>query len=258
MDRKYIEAEHIVDRYLSGDLTVREAREFEQYCLDHPEALKSMPIPVRLKARLARRPAQDSETGVFKAIPSSATHAAIEASDEGFDVEEEERQFSRVPSIGGNRTVLIGLVFALIAAAAGVVAYAVQANSLSKKVRELESAAKATQMQAAGSTRVYRLQLVRGKPSQPTLALGWMKPPQWMDLYVDVSEGKYNQFMVTVEKVDGGLVMQLRRVARDSNRELRLTLNSSAFGPGDYLVKVDGYNWRGQTENVGWLMLGLQ
>jgi hypothetical protein len=195
---------------------------------------------------------------VFKAIPSSATHAAIEASDEGFDVEEEERQFSRVPSIGGNRTVLIGLVFALIAAAAGVVAYAVQANSLSKKVRELESAAKATQMQAAGSTRVYRLQLVRGKPSQPTLALGWMKPPQWMDLYVDVSEGKYNQFMVTVEKVDGGLVMQLRRVARDSNRELRLTLNSSAFGPGDYLVKVDGYNWRGQTENVGWLMLGLQ
>ncbi|HKR36979.1 MAG TPA: hypothetical protein VJT10_19190 [Steroidobacteraceae bacterium] len=258
MDRKYIEAEHIVDRYLSGDLTVREAREFEQYCLDHPEALKSMPIPVRLKARLARRPAQDSETGVFKAIPSSATHAAIEASDEGFDVEEEERQFSRVPSIGGNRTVLIGLVFALIAAAAGVVAYAVQANSLSKKVRELESAAKATQMQAATSTRVYRVQLVRGKPSQPTLALGWMKPPQWMDLYVDVSEGKYNQFMVTVEKVDGGLVMQLRRVARDSNRELRLTLNSSAFGPGDYLVKVDGYNWRGQTENVGWLMLGLQ
>ena len=106
MDRKYIEAEHIVDRYLSGDLTVREAREFEQYCLDHPEALRAMPIPVRLKARLARRPAQDSETGVFKAIPSSATHAAIEASDEGFDVEEEERQYSRMPAAGGNRRFL--------------------------------------------------------------------------------------------------------------------------------------------------------
>lgn len=258
MDRKYIEAEHIVDRYLSGDLTVREAREFEQYCLDHPEALKSMPIPVRLKTRLARRPAEGSETGVFKAIPSSATHAAIEASDEGFDVEEEQRQSSRLPSIGGNRTVLLGLVFALIAAVAGVVAYAVQANSLSKQVRTLERGAKATQMQAPGSTRVYRVQPVRGKPSEPTLALGWMNPPQWMDLYINVSEGKYNQFMVTVEKIDGGLVMQLRRVARDSNRELRLTLNSSAFGPGNYLVKIDGYNWRGQTEQVGWLMLGLQ
>jgi hypothetical protein len=258
MDRKYIEAEHIVDRYLSGDLTVREAREFEQYCLDHPDALKAMPIPVRLKARLARRPPQDSETGVFKAIPSSATHAAIEASDEGFDVEEEDRQFSRTPAVGGNRTVMIGLVFALIAAVAGVVAYAVQANSLSKQVRTMERAAKATQMQAAGSTRVYRVQPVHGKPARPTLDVGWPNPPQWMDIYVDVSEGKYNQFMITVEKVDGGLVMQLRRVARDSNRELRLNLNSSAFGPGEYLVRIDGYNWRGQTENVGWLMIGLK
>ena len=57
MDRKYIENEHIVDRYLSGDLTVREAREFEKYCLDIPKSLKAMPIPVRLKARLSRRPA---------------------------------------------------------------------------------------------------------------------------------------------------------------------------------------------------------
>ena len=136
MDRKYIEAEHIVDRYLSGDLTVREAREFEQYCHDHPEALKSMPIPVRLKTRLSRRPAADSETGVFKAIPSSATHAALEASDEGFDVEEEEREYSRGQSVGGNRTVFIGLVFALVAAVAGVIAYAVQANSLSKQIRD--------------------------------------------------------------------------------------------------------------------------
>src|SRR5262245_41925088 len=173
MDRKYIEAEHIVDRYLSGDLTVREAREFEEYCLDHPEALKSMPIPVRLKTRLLRRPAQDSETGVFKAIPSSATHAALEASDEGFDVEEEERETSRMHGGCGNRVVLIGLGFALIASVAGVVAYAVQANSLSKQLRSVERDAKVTQMQPAGSTRVYRVQPVHGKPSQPTLALGW-------------------------------------------------------------------------------------
>ena len=258
MDRKYIEAEHIVDRYLSGDLTVREAREFEQYCHDHPEALKAMPIPVRLKTRLSRRPAADSETGVFKAIPSSATHAALEASDEGFDAEEEEREYSRGQAVGGNRTVFIGLVFALVAAVAGVIAYAVQANSLSKQIRAMEREAKATQMQAAGSAAVYRVQPVRGKPAKATLALGWMQPPQWLDLYINVSEGKYTQFMIRIEKVDEGLVMQLRRVARDSNRELRLALNSSAFGPGDYLLKIDGYNWRGQTEDVGWVRLSLQ
>ena len=92
MDRKYIENEHIVDRYLSGDLTVREARDFEKYCLEHPDFLNEMPIPVRLKARLARRPMADSETGMFQAIPSSATRAAVEANDEGFDVEEEREE----------------------------------------------------------------------------------------------------------------------------------------------------------------------
>ena len=89
MDRKYIENEHVVDRYLSGDLTVREARDFEKYCLEHPEALREMPIPVRLKARLARRPTEESETGVFHAIPSSVTRAALEATEDGFDPEEE-------------------------------------------------------------------------------------------------------------------------------------------------------------------------
>jgi hypothetical protein len=257
MDRKYIEAEHIVDRYLSGDLTVREAREFEEYCHDHPEALKSMPIPVRLKARLARRPAQESETGVFKAIPSSVTHAALQATEEGFDLEEE-RRFSSGSRVGGSRAVFIGLVFALVAAVAGVVAYAIQANSLSKQLKTVQRDAKAVQMQAPGSTQNYKVGLARGKPEAPTLNVGWSTPPQWMNLYIDVSEGKYTQFMITVEKVDGGLVMQLRRIARDSNRELRMTLNSSAFGPGDYLFRVEGYNWRGQTEVIGWMRIGLQ
>jgi len=257
MDRKYIDSEHIVDRYLSGDLTVREAREFEQYCVDHPEALKAMPIPVRLKTRLARRPMQDSETGVFKAIPSSVTHAALEAAEEGFDPEEERRLGSTL-AVGGGRTVVIALALALAAAVAGVIAYAVQANSLSKQVKSMQRDLRATQMQAPTSVHTYRVQPVRGRPEQATLALGWVTPPQLLDMYVDVSEGKYNQFQITIDKVDGGRIMQLRRVARDSNRELRFSLNSSAFGPGDYLLKIDGYNWRGQTEEIGWLRLDLQ
>jgi hypothetical protein len=54
MDRTYIESQHIVPRYLSGDLTVREAREFERYCQENPDMLNSLPIPVRVKAKMAR------------------------------------------------------------------------------------------------------------------------------------------------------------------------------------------------------------
>jgi hypothetical protein len=79
-----------------------------------------------------------------------------------------------------------------------------------------------------------------------------------MDIFVDVTEGKYTTFQVTIDKVDGGRVMQIRRLARDSDKELRFALNSSAFGPGNYLLKFDGYTWRGQAEEIGWVMLGLQ
>lgn len=258
MDRKYIDNEQIVDRYLAGDLTVREAREFEKYCLEHPDFLNAMPIPVRLKARLARRPLEHSETGMFQAIPSGATHAAVQATDEGFDAEEEREGSRRNYGGGANRLVVFGLLFALLAAVGGLIAYGMHASSLAKEIKQLQRDMRSTQMQAPGASQTYRVQPVRIKPEEATLALGWLSPPQLLDLYVDVSEGKYTQFMITIDKVDGGRLMRLNRVARDSNRELRLSLNSSAFGPGDYLIKIDGYTWRGQTEEIGWLRLGLQ
>lgn len=257
MDRNYIENEHIVDRYLCGDLTVREARDFEKYCLEHPQFLNQMPIPVRLKARLARRPAEHSETGMFQAIPSSATHAAMVATEEGFDADEERAQL-RGTYGGASRFVVIGLVLALIVAIAGLIAYGMQASTLSKQLEQAQRAMRSTQMQAPASVQVYRVQPVRNKPEQATLALGWLMPPQLLDLVVDVSAGKYSQFQITIDKIDGSRIMQLRRVARDSNRELRFSLNSSAFGPGEYLIKIDGYTWRGQVEEIGWLRLGLQ
>jgi hypothetical protein len=260
MDRNYIESEHIVDRYLAGELTVREAREFEKYCLEHPQYLNGLPIPVRLKARLARRPLEDSETGIFQAIPSSASHAAIQATEEGFDPDEERAQWQTATSPGGgsSRLLIMALVFALIAAVGGIVAYGVHASSLDKQLKDAKRSMESKQMQAPGSVQTYRLALSRAKPDAPSLAIGWPVPPQLMDIYVDVTDGRYNTFQITIDKADGGRVMQLRRVARDSNKELRFSLNSSAFGPGDYLLKFDGYTWRGQPEEIGWLRLGLQ
>ncbi len=260
MDRKYIENEHIVDRYLAGELTVREAREFESFCLEHPQFLNSLPIPVRLKARLARRPVEDSETGMFPAIPSSAARTALEVSDEGFDADEEDEKWQRSSGGGGggNRMVAMILAVALIAAVGGLIAYGMYANSLSEQIQTLRREMKVTQMQAPGSKQTYRLQLVGSEPSQPTLALGWMQPPQLIELVLDATEERYNQFQITVDKVDGGRVMQMRRLARDSNKQVRFALNSSAFGPGDFVLRVEGYTWRGQLEPVGWARLGLQ
>jgi hypothetical protein len=258
MDRKYIDNEHIVDRYLAGDLTVREAREFEKYCLDHPEFLKTLPIPVRLKARLARQPETDSETGMFKAIPSSAMHAVQDAVDDGFDPDEEQEAQRSGYGASPSRKWVMVLSILLLLALGGIVMYAMRASDLAKQLKNTQHTQAILQMQAPASIKTYRVAPVGAKPAQPTLTLGWLNPPQLLDLYIDVSEGKYQQFQLTIDSVENGRVMQLRRIARDSNRELRLSLNSSAFGPGDYLIKIDGYTWRGQTQDVGWIMLGLK
>lgn len=259
MDRDYIQNEHIVDRYLSGDLTVREAREFEKYCLEHPAFLNEMPIPVRLKARLARRPLSDSETGVFQAIPSSTTRTALDVNDEGFDAEQEQAQWRRsYAGSGANRWVIMGLGLALIAVSAALLASAMHSRSLNEQLKQVQRDTKIMQMQPYAGVQNHRLQLSRTQPTQATLFLGWLQPPQRLDLTFDTTQSAYNTFQITIDKVDGGRVMQIHRIARDSNKELHLTLNSSAFGPGDYLLKLDGYTWRGQLEDVGWVRLGLE
>lgn len=259
MDRRYIENEHVVDRYLSGDLTVREARDFEKFCLDNPAFLQALPIPVRLKTRLARRPVEGSETGVFEAIPSSSTRAAMEEVDDDFDPEEAAEEMRRSRAGGAvSRVLAIGLGLGLLLAAGAAVIFALQARSLAEQLQGATKELTSTQMQPPGSVQRYKLQMVKAKPEQPTFALGWITPAQLLEISIDASEGKIQQFQITIDKTDGVRVMQIKRIMRDSNKEVRFSLNSSAFGPGDYLVKVEGYNWRGQTDVVGWLMLGLQ
>jgi hypothetical protein len=81
------------------------------------------------------------------------------------------------------------------------------------------------------------------------------EPPALLDLHLPVLYSEFKVFAITIDKVDAGRVMDLQRVSTDSNRELRLTLNSSAFGPGEYRIRLQGYTWRGQRVDAGWVRL---
>ena len=69
-------------------------RAIEQYCHDHPEALKSNADPVRLPRRGSRGGPAAAADGRVQGDSLQRDHAAPEASDEGFDVEKE-REYSR-------------------------------------------------------------------------------------------------------------------------------------------------------------------
>ena len=238
MDQAAIQSGRIVERYLSGDLLVREAREFEKYCLEHPEILKELPIPVRLKARLSRQPLSDSETGVFPAIPSSTMHAAarldVQADDDSDD-EDDDQDEAPPPAPQRRTTQILGI--GLLLAAIGLAAYAWRSHSQETQIKTLRVQTQALHIRAPAS--LQTLKVTPGRtPNSASATLGWPDPPQLLELRIDVTESKFSLYQVTIDKEGEARVMQIRRIARDSNNELRLGLNSSAFGPGVYQLQL--------------------
>jgi hypothetical protein len=111
-------------------------------------------------------------------------------------------------------------------------------------------------LRAINSVRTLRIAPnPRSWSASPDLTLAWPEPPQLLELRLAVGYSPFLAFAVIVDKVDHGRVLVVERMAPDSNKELRLSLNSSAFGPGEYRLRLQGYTWRGDRVDVGWVRL---
>lgn len=95
----------------------------------------------------------------------------------------------------------------------------------------------------------------RSWSATPDFTLPWPEPPQLLELHLPVGYAAYVNFSVIIDKVDHGRVLVVERLAPDSNKELLLSVNSSAFGPGEYRLRLQGYTWRGERVDVGWVRL---
>ncbi len=118
-----------------------------------------------------------------------------------------------------------------------------------------ERAAQTLTLRAVNSERTLRLAPNPRSWSRGFDAtLAWPEPPELLELYVPVRHAPgFHTFALVVDKVDHGRVMVVERLVADSNRDLRLAVNSTAFGPGEYRIRVQGYTWRGQRVDVGWI-----
>jgi len=156
------------------------------------------------------------------------------------------------------RSALVRILI-LVVAAGGWVAFGLQNHSSHEQLKELRAANESVAVRAPASVQTYTVTPARGgPPANPSLTLGWPNPPRLLELRIDAAELNFNAFQVTIEKVGAARILQVRRVGKDSNKQLQLTLNSSAFGPGDYLLKLEGYTWRGDLLDAGWVKLALQ
>lgn len=111
-------------------------------------------------------------------------------------------------------------------------------------------------LRAINSVRALRIPPnPRSWSAAPDATIALPEPPQLLELHLPVGYAEFLTFAVVMDKVDHGRVLAVERIAPDSNKELQLSLNSSALGPGEYRLRLQGYTWRGERIDVGWVRL---
>lgn len=151
-------------------------------------------------------------------------------------------------------------VIALAAAVALLLVIAIASQVSARRDRalaaDLESQVRTLTLRASTTERAL---VVTPNPrswsASPDATIRWPEPPELIDVHLPVGYSEFKVFGVTIDKVDAGRVLLVQRMVPDSNRELRLSLNSSAFGPGEYRIRLQGYTWRGQRVDAGWVRL---
>jgi hypothetical protein len=157
-----------------------------------------------------------------------------------------------------SKPVLLALVLACTALAVLAAWSLRQAAQARSAAAEADDRVQTLTLRAIGSERVLRIAPnPRSWSASADASIAWPEPPQLLRLHLPLVDAGFPSYALVIDKVDQGRVMVVEHVTPDSNRELRLAVNSSAFGPGEYRIRVQGNTWRGQRIDVGWVRLAV-
>ncbi|HEY7889191.1 MAG TPA: hypothetical protein VIC29_13300 [Steroidobacteraceae bacterium] len=231
MDRDFIARNQVVERYLSGRLPIKGATDFERFCRDNPELLDELGIPERVNAALRL-----------------------------LDASGKPEPWAEVPKPFWQKLqIVLGLLGATLALA---IALALTANSSAEKTRQianLQQEATERPLDPATSTRdIHLLPSRDGASNTPAIIIGGGSEAQLADLRIDESRSPYRLFRITIDRINQGRVAIIDHLAKDSDSNLRIALNSTALGPGDYQLTIEGLSWQGQPQPDSWVTIGVR
>jgi hypothetical protein len=129
------------------------------------------------------------------------------------------------------------------------------ASESGKKDATIQSLTKAVAEQPlrpVQSTRPITMEPSRTGPVGRSMITLGGPSAEMADLKIDVSWSTFNSFRVTLDRVDQGRALVLGNLNRDSNGHLRISLNSTALGPGQYDLTLEGLDWRGAAKPQAW------
>jgi hypothetical protein len=230
-DRKFIEDHRLVERYLENKLPFKGARDLENWCRANPDYLNELKLSERAQTSLK----------------------LLEASGQPLDLREPQ------PPWWKTIYVLIGLC---VVAALSLIAFWAVLGKYVLLRGELEDARnlmnQGSLVQPA-TTKELRVSPDRAPGIDRARIVVTRAAPQLMDVHIDLSyTDKLVQFRLFVDKKDQGRALILNDLLKDSNGELRVTLNSTGLAAGIYNVRIEALPFRGNSIPIGWLILDVR
>jgi hypothetical protein len=222
MDREFIIKNQIVERYLAGRLPPKGVTDFERLIRSRPELIEELGLADKVNAGLR----------------------LLDAAGVAEPWAEKPKKFWENPAFTFAAAGLA--IVALIACAV----LAMQISSRDAKIAKLSSEVQERPVAPSTLKRTILVGVARnGPPATSTLTIG---TGEFAELKADLSWTRYALFRVSIDRVNQGRVAVLDGVAKDSNGHVRISLNAGAFGPGDYLVTLEGLNMRREHLPVAW------
>ena len=231
-DAKFIEEHRLVERYLDNKLPLRGALDLENWCRAHPEYLDALKLSERAQASLK----------------------LLEECGRPLDLSPPQPPWWKPPYV----SVGLGLIAVLC-----LVALWVAHGKLSLLRSELDDTRtllrQGSLVQPATETSV-RVPPDRAPGVDHANVVVNSSTPQLMDLHIDMGYSKAMQFRLVVDKRDQGRALIVNNLLRDSNGELRLTVNTTGLSAGAYAVRIEALPLRGGAAATpeGWLLLEVR
>src|SRR5688500_18360898 len=225
MDREFIIKNQIVERYLAGRLPPKGVTDFEKLIRSRPELIEELGLPEKVNAGLR----------------------LLDAAGVAEPWAEKPKKIWEKPFFG---------IAAAALAAATLLGCAVLAMQLSARNETIAKQARDNLERPIAPSTTKRTILVNvtsnGPPARASMTINH---GDFAELKADLSWARYSQFRVSIDRIDQARVAVIDGVERNSNGHVRLSLNAGAFGPGDYLVTIEGMTPRRETVPMGWYRL---
>jgi len=230
-DRKFIEDHRLVERYLENKLPFKGARDLENWCRAHPDYLNELNLSERAQMSLK----------------------LLEASGQPQDLSEPK------PPWWKTIHVLVGLC---VVAAVSLIAFWALLGKyvlLRGELDDMRNRLNQGSLVQPATMRELRISPDRVAGIDRARIVVTRAAPQLLDVHIDLGyTDKLVQFRLFVDKKDQGRALILNNLLKDSNGELRVTLNSTGLAAGIYNVRIEALPFRGSPIPIGWLILDVR